>query len=712
MSTLSDIGWWFEYLPVVIDDVSTANTIDHARDLKNAWKSIMLIHGRLGVRHASEACDVLDKFLESYPDLNPDPEGTILLPEVQYLLGCAIAMIVASGFDGHCIKGVRSLLKGLKKWSFDERGQIPDTRDACATSGFVSRQSHTGKGLDALDPRVAETAKQLLREVFPEPRWRAALNRVSGRTGPGAVYEKMSASKRWLLILSEIRKAIWPRGVIPPLTTSESWGSSSTLGELCNLSQHTCRLTAVSKDMWKKRLISIEQAFATYVQHWCRNALLLCMRCAKSVKHLLCGIEEWTAEGPTIDAQVIQQRLALEGSKSSWCDSIDTANRRPATLDFSDASDWVSWSQVYELLPVWVGELLQQCRSAVAEYGDVKNPDRVVLTTYAGMGNATTFTIETLVFWAVTEACRRVIGMPGKISVYGDDVILPTGLVHAGESFVLNQYAALNWRVNSQKSFYARYGRFRESCGVQAFQGLDVTYVSFPGYDPADVKSLCGLRDKVKQIATSFPKLSNLLIAEGLLQNFSGAPIGGAGCVDIPWLNRTPKPRSRFNRELCRLEYYVQSAACVRERGSNSGRALLFAWWSNASSRQGQRRPLEEVCEDDPELDLSDREIREATEHRRVNAVDEGKSYTVWRTERHPFRCEVERVFRDGAVRIIEPPFGPLVDEFGMFEKFAQPERRAIGEEFKSHQAVTMDPLPRRMARANEWLPTTKWGLD
>lgn len=706
MSKLKDIGWWFENLPVVIDDVSTANTIDEACRLKNTWKSIMLIHGPEGVRHASDACDVLDKFLESYPTYKADLEGTKLLPEVEYLCGCAIAMIAASGFNAHCIKGVRSLLKGLKKWSIEDDRQSDDSRSACATAGFVARQPLT-RGCQNLDGRVTETAREILREIFPRHRWLAALNRVSGRTGPGAVKERLSASKRWLTILSELRKMSFPRGVLPPLTTSELQGVSSMLYETCNLSRCTCRLVTVFKDMWKRRLITVETAFATYIQHWCRNALLRCMRSCKSTRHLLCGVDD------SDDAQVVQQRLALEGSKSSWCDSIDTANRRPATLDFSDASDWISWSQVYELFPEWVVELLQQCRSVTADHMVDGKPVDVVIKTYAGMGNATTFAVETLVFWAVTEACRRVLGIPGKISVYGDDVILPTGMVHAGNSFLLDQYVALNWTINIQKSFIAPYGRFRESCGIQAFQGEDVSYVKFPGYDPAEVKSLCGLRDKVKQIASDFPKMSNLLIAQGKLQNFNGAPEGGAGCVDIPWLNRTPMPRGRWNVELCRTEYYVLFGSCVRTQGSNSGRALLYAWWSNALSGRAQAQ-LDNVGTDplDDDRDQSDREIAEETERRRVNPVDEGHSYTVWRYTRASIDREIERCHR---IRGNQDKQGccdvrNYVMESSEILSFVG---SAKGEPYiREHLAVTMDPLPRRMARANGWLPTSKWGLD
>jgi hypothetical protein len=82
------------------------------------------------------------------------------------------------------------------------------------------------------------------------------------------------------------------------------------------------------------------------------------------------------------------------------------------------------------------------------------------------MGNGATFAIETLVF---ASACLAVGAKPGKFVVYGDDIIIPTCLVAK-----LNKLLAyLGFRLNQAKSYTE--GPFRESCGTDWFNGIDVT---------------------------------------------------------------------------------------------------------------------------------------------------------------------------------------------------------------------------------------------
>jgi len=99
------------------------------------------------------------------------------------------------------------------------------------------------------------------------------------------------------------------------------------------------------------------------------------------------------------------------------------------------------------------------------------------------MGNGFTFELESLIFYAAAFAVREfahlhpdliepdgrtgVRHIEGPLSVYGDDVILPSGLSGLFASFS----AFLGFRVNSKKSFSS--GPFRESCGSHYFDGVD-----------------------------------------------------------------------------------------------------------------------------------------------------------------------------------------------------------------------------------------------
>lgn len=146
-----------------------------------------------------------------------------------------------------------------------------------------------------------------------------------------------------------------------------------------------------------------------------------------------------------------------------------------ATVDFSAASDSVSWRLVCELFSrrPRLLEWLDATRSSVAWYE--KQKTFIQLLVYAAMGSVTCFTIESLVFLAMAKTACVLSGIPAKdCVVYGDDVILPT----AAYAELQEIAASLGFKLNLSKSFAT--GPFREACGVFAFRGYDVTTPSYP----------------------------------------------------------------------------------------------------------------------------------------------------------------------------------------------------------------------------------------
>jgi hypothetical protein len=88
------------------------------------------------------------------------------------------------------------------------------------------------------------------------------------------------------------------------------------------------------------------------------------------------------------------------------------------------------------------------------------------------MGNAFTFELETLIFWALSQACTENSKVhSGVVKVYGDDIIVHRD-VYDDLVYVLNY---CGFRVNETKSF--RSGPFYESCGRHYFNCFDVTPV-------------------------------------------------------------------------------------------------------------------------------------------------------------------------------------------------------------------------------------------
>lgn len=136
-----------------------------------------------------------------------------------------------------------------------------------------------------------------------------------------------------------------------------------------------------------------------------------------------------------------------------------------STLDLKSASDSLSYELVYELLPVEWACYLDALR---CPFTKVKG-HWIKLNKFSAMGNAYTFELESLIFWALGSALAERDGGFQYTWVYGDDIICAEE--HANGLIDLLSFCGFT--VNEEKSFIT--GRFRESCGKHYFDGKDVT---------------------------------------------------------------------------------------------------------------------------------------------------------------------------------------------------------------------------------------------
>lgn len=136
-----------------------------------------------------------------------------------------------------------------------------------------------------------------------------------------------------------------------------------------------------------------------------------------------------------------------------------------ATLDLASASDTLCIEICRILLPHEWFEVLSALRCPTSQIG--KTGRRFMLSKFASMGNAYTFELETLIFYAL---CRAVCGDDDIVSVYGDDIIVPNP--HCTEVIKTLEWAG--FRVNHEKSFSGD-ERYRESCGRHYFENMEVT---------------------------------------------------------------------------------------------------------------------------------------------------------------------------------------------------------------------------------------------
>lgn len=164
--------------------------------------------------------------------------------------------------------------------------------------------------------------------------------------------------------------------------------------------------------------------------------------------------------------QSLNRKLAREGSiTGEW-----------ATLDLKEASDRVSLAVVQRLF-----ENSPACRAFLKRYrteiAKLPSGGVVRLAKLAGMGSGLTFSTMALLIHLVVS--REICDATGKpysacqklVYVYGDDIVLPSK--YAGRAAAALSRVGL--KVNASKSFAN--GRFRESCGGDYFNGVEVTPV-------------------------------------------------------------------------------------------------------------------------------------------------------------------------------------------------------------------------------------------
>lgn len=146
------------------------------------------------------------------------------------------------------------------------------------------------------------------------------------------------------------------------------------------------------------------------------------------------------------------------------------------TIDLKDASDRVSLDLVkgiFSKTPTLLRKLLA-LRSTATILPDGR---KITLKKYAPMGSALCFPVEAYCFWIIIVAAisRHTTRSPFRIMksvyVYGDDIIVSQEY----SSIAIKALEGVGLKVNASKCCLT--GKFRESCGIDAFDGEDVTPV-------------------------------------------------------------------------------------------------------------------------------------------------------------------------------------------------------------------------------------------
>jgi hypothetical protein len=361
-----------------------------------------------------------------------------------------------------CVASIKVLRQFLYLFYKYELGYTPDQEQA-----VVSKFLETEKQLEPLNQSLA-----LLKQEIEGSRTRC--------TSVGVKYTRII--RRSKILLERILGSFNPKDIVPKhgpgvVSTKETlWDKYSwtnvperllslypldeyfytNLGDVCDNLQSIravgdeefpAQVILVPKDSRGPRLISCEPLVFQWIQQGLSKAL---------IKH----VEEHrlTATQVNFTDQSHNRCAALFGSQ----------NGKYSTLDLNEASDRVSMGLVRLLYPDWFTPYLECCRSQRTKLPDGKI---ISMGKFAPMGSALCFPILALTVYAILHSGAPDAYTRERILVYGDDVIVPTA--YAADA--IEQLEFFGLKVNRDKSCIN--GLFRESCGMDAYKGIDVTPV-------------------------------------------------------------------------------------------------------------------------------------------------------------------------------------------------------------------------------------------
>jgi hypothetical protein len=349
------------------------------------------------------------------------------------------------------------------------------------------------------------------------------------------------------------------------------------------ISEPTAKVVVVPKDSRGGRLISCEPLEVQFVQQGLGKKMMTHLESHRKTK----GFVNFTDQN-------VNRLLALQGSAGyrgfyhhRLDKTIDGCSEAWATLDMKDASDRVSLNlvkEIFKLTPGLLGALIAT-RSTRTMLPDGRT---ITLKKFAPMGSCLCFPVEAFVFWVL---CVGILVVHGGLSpkkarksvyVYGDDIIVARQHCH----WLLRFLESFELKFNLSKC--CTEGFFRESCGCDAYQGIDVTparmstvwssrrqygpevlysYATFSNvmYDRGYVRVANYIRQHLVSIYGEIPYTDSITRASEIgsslddprIMTAAGGVVFYANDIPISILNKRVK--RRWNASLHRLEYMSYS---------------------------------------------------------------------------------------------------------------------------------------------------------
>jgi hypothetical protein len=323
----------------------------------------------------------------------------------------------------------------------------------------------------------------------------------------------------------------------------------------CSNHEPPSRLMSVPKTASAPRLIAAEPT----AHQWCQQFI------KRFIEERLQGL--FGTNFVSFRNQELSRQLV---SKASLDQSL-------ATVDLSSASDrltcWVierAFRKNKSLLEALHSTRTRWVKDCVDK---TQSPNYFIPKKFATQGTAVTFPIQSIIFLIIAlTACgfeakhpedficnKRLCGPLGrlrnKVRVFGDDIIIPV----SGYGPLTHLLHLLGLKVNQDKSFVK--GHFRESCGMDAFKGVNVTPIKakcVTATGPQSRQSIIDYANNLHQAGLWYAaEAAESMLPDWVRKNLPvvGLGCGGAGRISFTG-NGWDHLRKRWNRTLHRDEYY------------------------------------------------------------------------------------------------------------------------------------------------------------
>lgn len=543
----------------------------------------------------SALCDALDTGLACgrfacIPHFKPVRNGTI--PEFLQGMFCKVfdpkTGALLENASVHVIKLLRELLRLFKKVVMSPKRLAK--LEAEARYSFIE----TDNSITELSPSYRLSYLDAVSRLVLKNLDRFNSEDLIMKHGPGTVAERVKPNQKWQALL----EALSNRSFLSTKFGLDSMAfkgqcinyydasSSSSFDELLYESdqinglvpQHflgdKAELLVVPKTCTALRTITREPVLNMFIQQGLnthlRSEILKCSVLSRCL---------------ALTNQSINQKLAIEGS----------IHDNYATIDLSSASDLLSLSlvkRVFASKPRFLTAALD-CRSS---HCNTISHGVIELRKFAGMGNALTFPIQSIVFSLIVIS--SILHAKGKrpsfgnvkrvascIQVYGDDIIVPTEYSRQACDWL----TSFGMRVNTKKSFLN--GNFKESCGVDAWKGYDVTPIYLrhvPVISAKDPEQIASLTSTQNQLWLRGLWSSSMCLVKHI-EEFITLPrvskatsaLGQHNYVDT-------NVAHKWDGKLQRLVFRAYEVSSITQSDPIDGYAALFASLNKLENRDGQ----------------------------------------------------------------------------------------------------------------------------